>query len=113
MMAVVHRLLVEGVKLAASTLSEAKRTLGWELDRLDELVLHQVSRVHTEKLTRALELDPAKIHVIYEEYGNVGPAAVPMTLARAAEAGRLHPGDRVALMGIGSGLNCSMAEIIW
>ena len=36
-----------------------------------------------------------------------------MVLAKAEEAGRLTRGDRVALMGIGSGLNCAMAEIVW
>ena len=29
------------------------------------------------------------------------------------EMGRLKKGDRVALLGIGSGLNCSMAEVVW
>ena len=29
------------------------------------------------------------------------------------EAGRIKKGDRVGLLGIGSGLNCSMAEIVW
>jgi 3-oxoacyl-[acyl-carrier-protein] synthase-3 len=29
------------------------------------------------------------------------------------ELGRLKKGDRIALMGIGSGLNCSMAEVVW
>ncbi|MCZ7679670.1 MAG: hypothetical protein M5U28_13285 [Sandaracinaceae bacterium] len=43
----------------------------------------------------------------------MGPASVPMTLARAAEDGRVRAGDRVALMGIGSGLNCAMAEVVW
>jgi hypothetical protein len=32
-------------------------------------------------------------------------------LSKSAEAGRLKPGTRVALMGIGSGLNCSMRTI--
>jgi 3-oxoacyl-[acyl-carrier-protein] synthase-3 len=36
-----------------------------------------------------------------------------MALAKAIELGRIRSGDRVALLGIGSGLNCSMAEIIW
>jgi acyl-CoA:acyl-CoA alkyltransferase len=38
---------------------------------------------------------------------------VPLTLSKLIEMGRLTKGDRVALMGIGSGLNCSMAEIVW
>jgi 3-oxoacyl-[acyl-carrier-protein] synthase-3 len=34
-------------------------------------------------------------------------------LSKASEGGRLERGKRVALMGIGSGLNCYMAEVIW
>jgi 3-oxoacyl-[acyl-carrier-protein] synthase-3 len=36
-----------------------------------------------------------------------------MALCKAEEAGRVRRGDRVALMGIGSGLNCSMMEVVW
>jgi 3-oxoacyl-[acyl-carrier-protein] synthase-3 len=69
--------------------------------------------VHTESLVGLLGLDPKKVHAIYPELGNVGPASVPMALAMAREKGKIHRGDRVALLGIGSGLNCSMAEIVW
>jgi 3-oxoacyl-[acyl-carrier-protein] synthase-3 len=34
-------------------------------------------------------------------------------LSKLNEEGRLRPGDRIALMGIGSGINCTMAEIVW
>jgi 3-oxoacyl-[acyl-carrier-protein] synthase-3 len=34
-------------------------------------------------------------------------------LSKAIEAGQIHPGARVALMGIGSGLNCAMFEVQW
>nr|MDQ3325157.1 3-oxoacyl-ACP synthase III [Actinomycetota bacterium] len=44
-------------------------------------------------------------------YGNIGPASVPYTLAK--EAQDLEPGDRVLLMGIGSGLNASFTELCW
>ena len=33
--------------------------------------------------------------------------------AAALLAEGVAPGDRVALLGIGSGLNCSMSELIW
>ena len=54
-----------------------------------------------------------RVPSIYPQHGNVGPAAVPMVLAKSEEAGRLRKGDRIALMGIGSGLNCAMAEVVW
>jgi 3-oxoacyl-[acyl-carrier-protein] synthase-3 len=107
------RLLEEGLKLAAATFRAARSALGWAADELDQFVIHQVSKVHTESLVSLLGLDPAKVHAIYPEMGNVGPASLPIVLAHAAEQGRIRGGDRVALLGIGSGLNCSMAEIVW
>lgn len=106
-------LLIAGVTLAKQTYAMAKRELGWNPDAVAEYILHQVSRANTDKLAEALELPTDKFMHAYVELGNVGPAAVPMVLSKAAEAGRIQPGDRVALMGIGSGLNCSMSEIIW
>ena len=50
---------------------------------------------------------------IFPEYGNIGPASVPVALFKLAELGRLRRGSRVGLLGIGSGLNCSMAEVVW
>jgi len=44
-------------------------------------------------------------------FGNLGPAAVPFTLATIADD--IAPGERVLLMGIGSGLNTASTEIIW
>ncbi len=108
-----QKLLHAGVALASQTWRRAQAELGWRAELLDELVLHQVSKVHTETLAGVLGLDVDKILAIYPEYGNVGPASVPIALARSAEQGRLRPGARVALMGIGSGLNCAMAEVIW
>ena len=106
-------LLSEGLKLASKTFLAAKIAFGWVASELDQFIIHQVSKVHTDSLVKLLGLDPEKVHAIYQEMGNIGPASVPIVLAKAAELGRIRRGDRVALLGIGSGLNCSMAEIIW
>jgi len=76
-------------------------------------VLHQVSKPHTEKLSEMLGLDPTKIYRLYPEYGNIGPAGVPIVLSKLEAEGHLATGQRIALMGIGSGLNCTMAEVVW
>lgn len=106
-------LLSEGLKLAATTFEATCSALGWVVDELDQFIIHQVSKVHTESLVNVLGLDPEKVHAIYPEMGNIGPASVPIVLAKAMESGKLKKGDRVALLGIGSGLNCSMAEVVW
>lgn len=106
-------LLVSGIKLAAQTYEKAKNELGWKDNNPDELVLHQVSSNHTSKLAESLNLNLEKVYKIFPEFGNIGPASLPITLAKTVGAGRVSEGNRVALMGIGSGLNCSMMEVIW
>jgi 3-oxoacyl-[acyl-carrier-protein] synthase-3 len=106
-------LLAEGLKLAATTFQAASIALGWVVGELDQFIIHQVSKVHTDSLVKLLGLDAHKVHAIYPEMGNVGPASVPMVLAHALELGRIRRGDRVAVLAIGSGLNCAMAEIVW
>ncbi len=106
-------LLIEGLKLAQKTFVAAKQALGWVVEELDEFVIHQVSQVHTQAFVKAFGIDPKKVLTIFNEHGNIGPASVPIVLSKLREMGRLKKGDRVALLGIGSGLNCSMAEVVW
>jgi 3-oxoacyl-[acyl-carrier-protein] synthase-3 len=51
------------------------------------------------------------VPLTYPHYGNVGPAAIPITLAGAAPD--IRSGERVLCMGIGSGLNTSFTELVW
>jgi 3-oxoacyl-[acyl-carrier-protein] synthase-3 len=106
-------LLIEGLKLAQKTFLAARIALGWVVDEMDEFVIHQVSRVHTEAFIKAFGIDPQKVLTIFNEHGNIGPASVPIVLSKLKEMGRLKKGNRIALLGIGSGLNCSMAEVVW
>lgn len=107
------RLLEAGVKLADQVYRLCQEQMGWNADSLDHLILHQVSQVHTLTLGKTLGLPLQKAHITFDELGNIGPAAVPITLSHAASAGKLKAGERIALMAIGSGLNCQMAEIVW
>jgi 3-oxoacyl-[acyl-carrier-protein] synthase-3 len=104
-------LLIEGMKLAQKTFVAARQALGWAADELDQFVMHQVSQVHTKAFIKAFDIDP-KVLTIFGEHGNIGPASVPIVLSKLKELGKLKKGDRIALLGIGSGLNCSMAEVV-
>jgi 3-oxoacyl-[acyl-carrier-protein] synthase-3 len=106
-------LMIEGLKLAQNTFGAARAALGWVVEELDEFVIHQVSKAHTKAFLRAFRIDPKKVLTIFGEHGNIGPASVPIVLSKLREGGRLKKGSRVALLGIGSGLNCSMAEVVW
>ncbi|MBT2767719.1 3-oxoacyl-ACP synthase III [Stenotrophomonas sp. ISL-67] len=106
-------LLIEGIKLAQKTFLAAREALGWAVEELDQFVIHQVSQPHTAAFIKNFGIDPKKVMTIFGEHGNIGPASVPIVLSKLKELGRLKKGDRIALLGIGSGLNCSMAEVVW
>ncbi len=106
-------LLIAGLALAEKTLLRATDYLQWDFPNMDQYIVHQVSRSNTEQLAARLKLDLGKVFVTYDELGNIGPASLPITLAKAVEAGRIKKGDNVALLGIGTGINCSMMKLEW
>ena len=106
-------LLTEGMKLAGMTFSAAKTVLGWVANDLDHVVIHQVSKAHTDMFIRVFRVDPERVYRIFPFLGNIGPASIPTVLSRIVDEQRVNRGDKIALMGIGSGLNCSMAEVVW
>lgn len=106
-------LLHAGIDLAADTWCDAKRVLGWSNDGVQKVVTHQIGRAHRKLLFERLGLDLSLDLPTVEFLGNTGAAALPTALSLAAEGGRLHTGDHVALLGIGSGLNALMLGVEW
>lgn len=104
-----HRLFIEGIALATETWKDAKSEFEW--DDLDWYVAHQTSMAHIDKLCRSLALPIEKFPMTLPTYGNIGPVALPFTLAQHAPS--FEAGQRVLLMGIGSGLNTAFAEVEW
>jgi 3-oxoacyl-[acyl-carrier-protein] synthase-3 len=106
-------LLVAGMDLALRTWTKAAQVLGWTSDAIDHFVVHQVSKVHTEQFAGILGIDLRKIFRLYPNFGNIGPAGVPIVLSKLQEGGLLEKGHRIAMVGIGSGINCTMADLVW
>ncbi|NDK30519.1 3-oxoacyl-ACP synthase III [Nesterenkonia haasae] len=104
-------LLDGGLELVMDAWKDAGAHFDWQ--QMDSYVTHQVSQLHTSSIIKAAKLDKKRVPVTYPELGNVGPASLPITLAREASAGNLFPGARVLCMGVGSGLNTAMVEIQW
>ena len=106
-------LFAAGMELTRETFAVAERELGWRATELREWVLHQMSAAFNGAFNTTFGIDPARALWTFPEHGNVGPVSIPLTLCKSAALGRIPPGTRVALAGIGSGLNCSMMEIQW
>lgn len=106
-------LLTAGLQLASKTYNKVKEEFHWEEKKFAQYILHQVSHIHTLKLCKMIGIDPSLVFKIFPDYGNVGPAAIPIALDQYLQKNTVPSGERVALLGIGSGINCSMMEILW
>lgn len=105
-----EQLLLAGVALAQETWRDFTAEQGSAFDRF---VCHQVGSAHRRKLYETLGLDLAKDFSTFELLGNTGSVALPATLSAAIDAGAVREGDKVGLLGIGSGLNCLMLALEW
>jgi 3-oxoacyl-[acyl-carrier-protein] synthase-3 len=103
-------LMNAGLILSKELWAESAADFGWDAG-IDRYVMHQVSSVHTSAISSALDIDLDRVPLTFPNRGNLGPAAIPFTLAGISA--ELSQGDRVLLMGIGSGLNASVSEIVW
>jgi 3-oxoacyl-[acyl-carrier-protein] synthase-3 len=108
-----EQLLVAGVEVARQTWQDFARETGWTTATPDRSITHQVGSTHRRKLYETVGLPLAKDFSTFETLGNTGSAALPSALALAAEQGALQSGQRAALLGIGSGLNCLMLAVEW
>ncbi len=105
-----RKLFQAGIGLALETWRDAV-TDGFDWEGADYFFAHQTSVKHLKAMADALGADVDRFPMTVPTYGNIGPAAVPFTLAQHVDL--LQPGMQVLLLGIGSGLNTSFAEITW
>jgi 3-oxoacyl-[acyl-carrier-protein] synthase III len=105
--------LKHGVELGQRTWAAFLRKLGWVRGQIDKVICHQVGASHRDTILQSLGIDLAKDFSTFPYLGNIGTVSLPITAALAEDREFLQPGDRVAFLGIGSGLNCLMLGIEW
>ncbi len=106
-------LLDSGCALAVETWAEFQEALGWTNGDVDRSFCHQVGLAHRDRLYQVLGLDTAKDFSTFEFLGNVGSVSLPLTMAMGIERDPPEPGERIALLGIGSGLSSAMLGVQW
>jgi len=105
-------LMHEGVRAARLTYAEFLAHLGWSAGA-NKVFCHQVGKAHRKLLLGELGLNLEIDYPSLEQFGNTGSAALPLTAALGVEHGHLQPGDRLGLLGIGSGINVLMLGVDW
>ncbi len=102
-----------GVELGRRTWEAFLLELGWTAGQVDRVVCHQVGSAHQATILETLGIPREKDFTTFEFLGNMGTVSLPLTVALAAEREFLESSDRVAFLGIGSGLNCLMLGVEW
>ncbi len=104
-------LMHEGVETGRRTFHRFLEHMGWSREEISATVCHQVGSTHRKLMLESVAMPDETDFVTYPILGNTGSAALPVTLARAIETRAIGPGQKVALMGIGSGINCLVLGI--
>lgn len=108
-----ERLLEEGIAAGRDTFAAFLAETGWAPADIARSFCHQVGSAHRKRMLDAFALRPETDFTTFEWLGNTGSAALPVTLAKGLELLPPQPGDRLALLGIGSGINCLMLGVEW
>jgi len=108
-----EELLRRGIAVGAQAFEKFLAATGWEPDDINRTFCHQVGVAHRKLMFESLALNPQIDFATLETLGNTGSAALPITMALGIEAGCLSKDDHVAMLGIGSGINCLMLALDW
>ena len=106
-----EQLLKYGIETAAKTWKIFKEDTKWDNNTPDCICTHQVGSAHRKLLFETLELDSSKDFPTLAEFGNTGSVSCPMTFIKAMENRNLSTGNKIALLGIGSGINSTMLGV--
>ena len=86
---------------------------GLDFDDVDLFVGHQANKRILDAVVDRLGFPPERCHVTVDRHANTSAASIPLALADARDAGRLHPGDRVLLTAFGAGLTWGSTLLTW
>jgi 3-oxoacyl-[acyl-carrier-protein] synthase-3 len=106
----VYRFATRVMVTSAEGLLEA---CGATIDDVDLYVPHQANKRIIDHAAKHLGLPPEKVLVNIDRYGNTSSASIPLGLVEAVEDGRIKPGTRVLLSGVGAGLTWGSAYMTW
>ena len=79
----------------------------------NKVVPHQANEKIIDFVVRSMHMPREQFFVNIATYANTSSASIPIALCDAWESGWLQAGDRVALVGFGSGLTSGGAVIDW
>jgi 3-oxoacyl-[acyl-carrier-protein] synthase-3 len=107
---VVYRFATQVIVESAKRVLEAG---GYTQDDIDLFVPHQANLRIIESGVERLGFPSERVVVTLDQYGNTSSASIPLCLDYAWRTGRLQPGQRLMMMGLGGGLAWGTVMIRW
>ena len=101
------------VRVMIDSATRTMRQAGVTADDIALVVPHQANIRIIESANAKLGLPMERTAVNLDRTGNTSSASIPMALADAADAGRLHAGDLVLMVGFGAGMTWASALVRW
>lgn len=108
-----ERLMQQGIATGVATFQQFLADVGWAQGDIDKTFCHQVGSAHRKLMLDSLGLELRRDFATLEWLGNTGSVALPITMAVGVERGVVSCGEHVAMLGIGSGINCIMLALDW
>ncbi len=113
----IHQSGSEVFKKAVREMADNSRLLmdrnGFTGDQLKLFVPHQANIRIMDAAAKRLELDPSRMMVNIDKFGNTTAATIPTALHQAWEQGRMQKGDLVALAAFGAGFTWGSTLLRW
>jgi 3-oxoacyl-[acyl-carrier-protein] synthase-3 len=100
-----RKVYVLAVTLMPQVTVEILEKNGLTLDDLDLVIFHQANLRINEGVQKRLGLPDEKVYNNIQNYGNTTAGTIPIAFHEVREQGLVKPGDLVAFVGLGSGLN--------
>jgi len=91
------------VKVLDEVARETAAAAGMRLEDIDWLIPHQANVRILEATAKRLGLPRDKLVVTVDHHGNTSAASVPLALDEYVRAGKIRPGHRVMMQGVGGG----------
>lgn len=101
----------EAVRRMPAAVRQVLDRIGRTVDDIDLLIPHQANLRIIDGVGRQLRIDPEKVYVNIQDYGNTGSATVPFATWEAYDKGLIAPGDLVILTAFGAGFHWAAAAL--
>jgi 3-oxoacyl-[acyl-carrier-protein] synthase-3 len=100
-------------RIMVTSAEELLALCGATVDDVDLYVPHQANKRIVDHAVKDLGLDPERVLMNIDRYGNTSSASIPICLAEAQAAGRLEEGARVLMSAVGAGLTWGSVYLTW